>query len=170
MFGRNYGHDLILGVRLIGGGVGGVDFLAGVSQDDLVLSRDGVALLVGIEGDTGQLTIAQYFADAVSYTVDSDIIRFYFSDDTQWEQTEITNRAMAASGGVPTSGNDGITGTAAAETIDALDGDDVVYARGGNDIVSGGGGNDTLYGEAGNDVLSGATATMCFGAAPATTS
>lgn len=42
-----------------------------------------------------------------------------------------------------------------AETINALNGDDVVYAGGGGDMVDGGNGHDLLYGEAGDDILLG---------------
>ncbi len=41
--------------------------------------------------------------------------------------------------------------------IEALDGDDVIYAGVGGDVVYGQEGNDTLYGEAGDDALYGGT-------------
>jgi len=49
------------------------------------------------------------------------------------------------------SGNDIITGTSAADIIDAGDGDDVVNAMAGNDTITGGKGDDILNGGAGND-------------------
>ncbi|MFN7121197.1 MAG: calcium-binding protein [Hydrogenophaga sp.] len=42
-----------------------------------------------------------------------------------------------------------------ADTINALDGDDLLFGLGGNDILSGGLGSDALEGGAGNDVLDG---------------
>lgn len=64
----------------------------------------------------------------------------------------------------PTSGNDTITGTKAAETIRGLDGDDTISGNGGkdrlygddgSDTLSGGDDHDWLYGGSGNDRLSG---------------
>ena len=55
----------------------------------------------------------------------------------------------------PTSGNDTITGTGAAESISALAGNDTVRAGGGDDAVNGDAGNDRLFGEDGNDRLAG---------------
>jgi len=58
-------------------------------------------------------------------------------------------------GPTPTSGNDNLTYTNAAETIDALAGNDTIRAQGGDDDVFGNNGNDRLLGENGNDTLDG---------------
>jgi Ca2+-binding RTX toxin-like protein len=55
-----------------------------------------------------------------------------------------------------TNGNDLLTGTAAVDVIDALDGNDTVLSLGGNDRVTGGLGNDRIDGGTGADRLSGA--------------
>ena len=47
------------------------------------------------------------------------------------------------------------TERSAAQTINALGGNDIVNAAGGNDVVNGGEGADTLNGDDGNDTLSG---------------
>ena len=54
-----------------------------------------------------------------------------------------------------TNDNDDLTGTAAADTISALDGNDTILSLGGNDRVNGGNGNDRMDGGAGADRLSG---------------
>lgn len=54
-----------------------------------------------------------------------------------------------------TSGPDLILGSAHADTIYALDGDDCVLGGGGNDAIHGAAGNDILFGEAGNDLIVG---------------
>ena len=41
------------------------------------------------------------------------------------------------------------------DTIDALQGDDIIYAGGGDDSIEGNNGDDTIYGQGGNDTLSG---------------
>lgn len=70
--------------------------------------------------------------------------------------------------GTPTNGSDFIRGDLADNTINALDGDDLVFGNGGNDFLTdssgpnsgnddfrGDNGNDTLYGWAGDDELHG---------------
>jgi Ca2+-binding RTX toxin-like protein len=64
-------------------------------------------------------------------------------------------RIVTPSSGVPTSGNDLLVGTPAAETIDGLAGDDEIFGLAGNDTLIGWTGSDTLYGSDGNDDLSG---------------
>ncbi len=55
----------------------------------------------------------------------------------------------------PTEGPDVILGTPAADTINALGGDDRVCGGGGNDVINGGSGLDRLFGQAGVDTLHG---------------
>jgi Ca2+-binding RTX toxin-like protein len=57
----------------------------------------------------------------------------------------------------PTTGDDDLTYTAAAETIDALAGNDIIRANGGSDNVFGNDGHDKLYGQGGGDTLIGGT-------------
>lgn len=54
-----------------------------------------------------------------------------------------------------TEGADTVTGTAAAELVDALGGNDRVQGEGGDDTLRGGLGNDSLFGGEGNDRLEG---------------
>lgn len=48
-----------------------------------------------------------------------------------------------------------INGTANADDIFALAGNDIAYGNGGDDFIDGGSGNDTLYGGTGNDEIEG---------------
>ncbi|MCY4361275.1 MAG: hypothetical protein OXE42_03670 [Gammaproteobacteria bacterium] len=70
-----------------------------------------------------------------------------------------TERVMAddtADPAVPyASGNDKLTGTDAAETINGLSGDDSLYGLGGDDVLNGGDDNDLLVGGYGADMLTG---------------
>lgn len=54
-----------------------------------------------------------------------------------------------------TGGNDSRSFTDAAQNVQALSGNDVLFLNGGNDIAQGGLGSDTLYGGAGDDELAG---------------
>ncbi len=55
----------------------------------------------------------------------------------------------------PSAGNDILTGTGAANTINGLAGNDVISGLGGNDKLYGGAGNDRLIGGSGKDTLYG---------------
>jgi Ca2+-binding RTX toxin-like protein len=55
----------------------------------------------------------------------------------------------------PTPGDDDLTYTNAADTIDALAGNDIIRAQGGNDDIFGNDGNDKLYGQGGADTING---------------
>ncbi|MDP3796761.1 MAG: cadherin-like domain-containing protein, partial [Polaromonas sp.] len=55
----------------------------------------------------------------------------------------------------PTEGDDVLTGTSGADTIDGGGGDDIINAGAGDDIVYGGEGNDRLNGGSGDDTLYG---------------
>jgi hypothetical protein len=55
----------------------------------------------------------------------------------------------------PSNGNDVLTGTSQANTINGLAGNDVISGLGGNDKLYGSAGNDKLYGGSGKDMLAG---------------
>ena len=78
-----------------------------------------------------------------------------FADGTVVSRTEFNAMLRASGSGVPTSGADLLTGTEAADTLDALEDDDFVYGKGGNDAVTGGAGDDRLFGDDGADAVQG---------------
>ncbi|MBN9099031.1 MAG: hypothetical protein J0I49_13090 [Pseudonocardia sp.] len=64
-------------------------------------------------------------------------------------------RVLPTPGRVGTAGGDVVPGTAVAERISTLGGDDVVDGAGGDDCILGGDGNDVLRGGTGADEISG---------------
>src|SRR2546423_3079920 len=52
-------------------------------------------------------------------------------------------------------GNDGLSGTASADTINGAGGNDFLAGNDGDDSIVGGAGNDTIYGDGGNDWIEG---------------
>ena len=56
-----------------------------------------------------------------------------------------------------TEGNDGISGTDAADTINGFGGNDFLAGNNGDDSIVGGAGNDTIYGDGGSDWIEGGT-------------
>src|SRR3546814_6923384 len=73
-----------------------------------------------------------------------------FADGTVWTHADLMARTTN-----PTSSNDNLFGTSAANTIDALAGNDMVTSWAGADTLTGNDGNDTLIGGVGDDSLSG---------------
>ncbi|MBS0419786.1 MAG: DUF2974 domain-containing protein [Proteobacteria bacterium] len=148
IFGRNYGNDTF-------NGGGTVSLLSDTTQSDILLSRSGTSLIVQISGDASSATLSSFFADATGYTINKSA-SLLFADGSSWWDYQIVQRLQAAATNASaTSGNDLLAGTNQADTIDSLEGDDVVYAGSGDDTVYGNLGNDTLYGDGGNDSLSG---------------
>jgi len=50
---------------------------------------------------------------------------------------------------------DFLEGTSAADTINGLDGNDIIYAKGGDDFLEGSAGKDKICGDSGNDTITG---------------
>jgi Ca2+-binding RTX toxin-like protein len=76
-----------------------------------------------------------------------------------WRQIPPCNNrtvtVAVAFGDTPTTGNDVIRGTNAADTINGRGGNDHICGANGTDTLRGGGNNDRLFGDAGNDTLRG---------------
>ena len=119
----------------------GVDMLrlsAGITTDDVTLSKNGNSISLRING-TGDIV-----------TIDgpdspTGIEQIEFADGTVWTQSQWVARALQT-----TDGDDYITGFSSI--------DDYLFGAGGIDTLNGVGGNDTLVGEyldggAGNDLL-----------------
>ncbi|WP_284733868.1 MULTISPECIES: calcium-binding protein [unclassified Dyella] len=124
--------------------------LQGINQGDLIMRRDGSALVIRFANAAGDsLRLEQYF-DAQTGVASRDL-RIEIGGGT-WNLTPALLDVEAVKGSALA---DVIYGNTLANRIDALDGDDTVYAGAGDDTLSGGAGNDTLLGEAGNDAIDG---------------
>lgn len=125
--------------------------LKGVKISDINIVRDGYNLLVIDKISNEIITIegAFYSADGSQYLENIEL------DDGLLEKEDIEKLSLQIKG---TDGNDKIIMPQAAynysacETIDAGDGDDIVYANVGNDVIIGGKGNDELAGGEGIDI------------------
>ena len=149
------GFTSIAGIENVTGGTGG-DTLTGDGNANALLGGGGNDILNGglgndvLNGGAG--------IDTASFAGETDALFVDLVAGT-------SRRGLAAnpiedtlvgienvSGG---SGNDTISGTGAANSLDGGAGNDTLLGLGGIDILTGGLGNDTLIGGAGNDVLSG---------------
>ena len=149
VFNLGDGNDIVQEFSSGGSGSGGTDALvfgAGISSEDVTISKTGndVILTIGASGET--LTLKSQAGATASYWVEE--VRF--ADGTVWDRvTTITTPSY---------------GTAAGETMNGTSGTDVIFGLGGNDTLGGaasadrlfgGEGADTIVGGLGDDVLSG---------------
>jgi len=154
-------------------GAGGNDTLYGGHGADTFIHRSGSGADVildfhAVEADRIRLidTGAASFADLqVSTVAEGYAINFNDGSSLTIDTTDTITADWFLFGEVPavvpstrpTDGADEIVGSARANLIRALEGDDIIDGLGGNDRLYGGGGNDTIAGGRGNDRLEGGT-------------
>ena len=157
-----FNHDTLAGGR-------GDDTLQGGAGSDVFVyaSGDGADTISGFKGSEGDKislmnTGATSFADLhLSAVADSRVVPFLSGGSLTIMTREDLSADWFAFNGTgqpgpstkPTSGDDEITGTSKANTIDALAGHDVINGLAGNDRLSGNVGDDTIDGGTGNDAL-----------------
>lgn len=131
-----------------GGGVAGdVDkllFAGGLLQADFTFAQEGMDLLATSASKGVAVRVVNQFAELEN---SNGVEVVEFSDGSVLDRAAL-RRLLSA----PTNGDDQYTGDDTSEAIDALAGNDTVYARGGDDVLRGNTGADALYGGAGNDI------------------
>jgi len=153
LFGKGDGQDIIVNSDSAAGRIDVLRFKPGVAPSEIVASRsiDGYdSLELAITGTADKISIRYFFSGDNPGANGQNLTGIEFADGTVWSVAQAVERALAGTGG-----NDSITGTINADTIDGGAGNDMVYGRAGNDTLNGGAGTDNLYGEAGNDVFDG---------------
>ncbi len=118
-----------------------------VSPDELVLSRNGDDLQIGIANRHDLLTVTGYFKSDDRYKVET--IEFE-GRNLVWNVNTVKAKALLGRDLSETQ-----YGYDSNDQIYGQRGNDILYAYGGNDQLYGGTGNDRLYGGAGNDRLEG---------------
>ncbi|MFT3779388.1 MAG: calcium-binding protein [Ottowia sp.] len=164
LFGRGDGRDTIQSdYDQTAGKLNVLRFKEGVSAADVVVTRQGSALVLSIAGTSDRVLVNNFFNEESPANAYNPIQQVVFEDGTVWDMDEL---ASMTRGG--TEGADTLTGTNGDDTLDGLGGNDTLYGRAGNDRLLGGEGNDVLYGEAGDDTLEGgAGADQLYGGAGA---
>lgn len=144
-FQLGWGQDLVVASG-VDGAATDVDVIAfgvGVTANHIGLVSNVADLtLQHVNGD--RITLERFFTDPGA------IQEVHFDDGTTWTVADLYAQQMV--------GNDSDQyqyGTAQADQIQGLGGNDLVYGRGGADVLDGGDGDDVLDGGAGNDVLNG---------------
>jgi hypothetical protein len=127
--------------KLIGGALN--DRLYGGPGDDLLDGGLGADLIVGEDG-RDRVTYASRTAPVIVS------LGAYWGDGQAQEWDYVSSSVEEVIGG---SGNDTLTGTAAANTLIGGPGDDALDGRDGDDVLEGGDGTDKLDAGSGDDIL-----------------
>jgi Ca2+-binding RTX toxin-like protein len=156
VYARGDGHDVISQNDV---GAGKLDTLllrSGIVAADLVFSSEPDGNLVirfrnpdGSISATESITVTQ---GLVAETRERTFDQIVFEDDPSGALTIAAVEALAMT---PTENADYFRGSAGADSVDLLGGNDVAFGQGGDDTITGGAGFDELSGGAGADVLIG---------------
>ena len=139
-----------------------------IAANNIVLSRNGLDLILQIKGSTESLTLSNWGSGQRNYRVE-------FSDGSAWDNATLLAAATRLGGSIAGSsaddllrawdgvnetmsglgGYDTLIGGSGNDSLDGGDGYDLLQGGGGADVLSGGAGYDALHGDAGNDDLSG---------------
>lgn len=141
-------------------GVDSLEFGVGIDIQDLVLTRSGNDLMIGVSDENasdvfGALTDSLQIRDW--YTVGPSIEQFVFASTGIHDVS-----GMVLTGGsdgndvlIGTGSADWMTGGTGADRLEGAVGADILVGGAGDDYLLGGAGKDVLYGGAGNDTLEG---------------
>jgi Ca2+-binding RTX toxin-like protein len=108
-----------------------VEFGAGIQSTATLLGRNGDDLILSFDGSADSLTIQGQFGHEAWFPSFRDIETFSFTDGTAWTDAEIRQMVLDAS---QTAGDDTITGYYTADVIDGGAGNDTLKGLGGGDI------------------------------------
>ena len=136
-------------------GLGGADVIAADRGADTVTQRGAETSIDGGAGSDTLVLLAGSAVTAVDFTQTGDVDQTTGDSVlvTQFENlnaaavtTALTVKAATGGGVITTgSGADAITGSSAADTIDAGAGDDTIDGAGGADAIQAGAGNNTVH-------------------------
>ncbi len=159
VFNRGDGQDTIEENAGQGGGTDTLQFGAGISLSDIVLSHSEPGLVITLRDADDEDALS---ADAITVSEwsdsDSRIEILSFADGSRldisglksvWHGTDLANTPSATEEG------DFLSGGGGDDTLNGLGGDDVLIGGSGDDDLHGGSGNDTLVGDSGDDDLLG---------------
>jgi VCBS repeat-containing protein len=142
VFGRGYGHDIIVDYAENGVQRDSVRF-TGLTPADIRVTADYTDSLTFTITDTGETlrvpVINNWWRNGVG--------QYVFGDGTVWSHDDALHATVAAA----TENDDTVHGSSAGDTIAGQDGNDTLIGNGGDDVIDGGAGNDLLIGSTGWD-------------------
>ncbi|RYE59172.1 MAG: hypothetical protein EOP48_01740, partial [Sphingobacteriales bacterium] len=153
-FDSGSGEDTIHGQN----GVDVIQFGAGITASNLLLSRDKYNLYIKING-ADSICVSDAFDETTGrFKYGSfDFIKFFDNSKIDINQlfSELLTGTVRSDTLYGSDITDDISGGAGGDLIYGMDGDDLLHGDSGNDTLDGGVGNDTLMGNTGNDYVSG---------------
>jgi Ca2+-binding RTX toxin-like protein len=150
IFGRGQGHDVLNNLTTASPRI---SLTGDLSTSDIQFERDGLALILRIEGESSSLRMTYFFNDEVDTTIRAGAPSLSFESGISWSAADMLRRLESSV--LPTDGDDRLFGSTGADNLDGLAGYDIVYGGAGDDIIAGGADRDDLWGEAGADTLIG---------------
>ncbi|MEM0929729.1 MAG: calcium-binding protein, partial [Pseudomonadota bacterium] len=149
VFGRGSGNDIIReSVQYVQiSDADRVEFAADLTPQDIVWSRTGQSLIIGIADTADTLTIEGGLDNegSTGYTW-RDVEYFDFADGTTLTKSDVMDILTS-----PTAGDDVIAGFWLNDTLSGEAGNDQISGQDGNDSLTGGLGDDDLRGGSGSD-------------------
>ncbi|OWW20174.1 calcium-binding protein [Noviherbaspirillum denitrificans] len=140
-FGRGSGQDVVVDDDWTTGQPDTVELGADIGVEDLVITRNGNDMIIGIAGSPDTLTLQSWYQDS-RFRIE----QVRFADGRSYSLSDVSFGGAS---------NDGFVGTEADSLMVGKDGNDTLSGNGGNDWLVGGNGADILSGGTGNDRLSG---------------
>ncbi len=135
-----------------------IRFGAGITQSDLVLTRSGSDLTIGIVGTTDSIKVPYFFWNETPVNTYNPVQQLQFADGSVMSAQQVFDKVKSAPSLISgTAGNDYLYGTTFSDAIEGGAGNDHIEGGNGNDKLTGDAGNDNLNGGAGNDTLIGGT-------------
>jgi Ca2+-binding RTX toxin-like protein len=158
-------------------------FGAGITPDDVAVTRNGVDLVLTVSNGGGSVVIKNWYTTQAQ-TI-KQLEKVEFTNGVVWEASALTARGLVVTGtenadtlhGLPyypntlygLGGGDGVNGGSYSDKLYGGTGNDHLVSGEGGDLLDGGDGNDLLYGGAGADTFYGGSGDDILGAVSGTT-
>lgn len=148
LFSRGSGQDRILSADPDGAYWDVVQMGAGISADDIALSRRGRDVVMRVIDSGDRVTLVDFLPEAEDGWPTA-IEEIWFADGNIWDAYTVLASLPAPV--VGTQADDALTGAATDDFIQGGDGNDVLDGEGGWDVMEGGAGNDRYRVDAAGD-------------------
>jgi Ca2+-binding RTX toxin-like protein len=144
-FGTGYGQDTIY-EDVVNGSTDTVQFLNGLTPDDIDVFRIGYDLEFRIKNTSDTLRVQNHFGSSTN-----SVENVVFANGTTWDISTISQKAVVLGG----SGDDTLMGDGQNNTLMGLAGNDTLYGGTGDDVYvfALGDGQDTIYESGGTDKI-----------------
>lgn len=145
-----------MGIIIESGGNDTVEFLSGISPNDIIIGRSGTNLVIHTaSGD--EVKVQGMFTSSGGIVSSKAIEAIKFADTTLWDTAKILQEVSLTASNTAiklgSDNNDTLTGGAGNDLIYGENGNDILRGMGGDDTLVSGTGRDTLFGNNGNDLL-----------------